>query len=701
MISRNRYRHSPWALLTTTLMFLTVACSEATAPETSAWTLTVEVAGSGSGTIVSAPAGIQCASDGGSCSSTFQEGTVVTLTASPETTSRFAGWFSGCTGDGACEVTMTADRSVEGRFNDLPAPTLEHGVVEGFVFLDGSAPGGLRILRSAADAMGLDPAGGATVTLTETSQTSTSYSDGYFRLGGLSPGLVNLSIAMGSSGAQVPVTVYPDALLNLGEPPVARAEAMELALTAVPELGENPAVWLLAPQHPLPAGVSIGEALQGDGGRPEEALQAESWLFYLDDNPRARFQKDVRYLLVGAADGQVTIRTAMSWPTLNGRQFYADAEANASSPDLIFDPGPVAPVGMATSLASAAPILTEGGTGQTFGIVVQGANDAGFPVDADNVHDLITQQLNGMAHEYRPPPPGQEGSPISAIRDSFRDICQKAGPDDTVIISLHGHGTRMGSVEIQTETNADGTRASYVPWHPEILPWNECGAGRIIIMADLCFSAKLQERMQTFVERFPQHFGGREVIVLASAAEDEVAGAAGRGDMALGLPRGGFFTSALLARLGSTMELTTETLVQAATMAGQDVAEFTAEDGLAPYASAADRLGQNAPPPWQRPLAPGETLHPDGTVTQWGVGLVIPGEGSVNVPLSQIQGYQIAGPHVPVTTERGCEHIHIHSNHSLGPYVIVVTRPGVGAFPLVDPLPSHCGFGPRIDIPFP
>lgn len=77
--------------------------------------LSVGRAGTGTGTVVSSPAGISC---GGTCSSSFAAGTVVTLTASAGTGSTFAGWSgAGCSGAGACTITVNAAQSVTATFN--------------------------------------------------------------------------------------------------------------------------------------------------------------------------------------------------------------------------------------------------------------------------------------------------------------------------------------------------------------------------------------------------------------------------------------------------------------------------------------------------------------------------------------------------------------------------------------------------------
>jgi N-acyl-D-amino-acid deacylase len=73
-------------------------------------TLTVDTtgSGSGSGTVTSSPPGVDC---GSTCAAAFDEGTVVTLTATPDARSEFTGWSNGCSGRGACIVMMDGDRS--------------------------------------------------------------------------------------------------------------------------------------------------------------------------------------------------------------------------------------------------------------------------------------------------------------------------------------------------------------------------------------------------------------------------------------------------------------------------------------------------------------------------------------------------------------------------------------------------------------
>jgi hypothetical protein len=81
-------------------------------------TLTVTTAGTGSGTVTSSPAGINCGND---CTEDYPENTQVTLTATPDNSSSFDAW----SGDADCSdgsVTMSADVSCVATFISTAPP---------------------------------------------------------------------------------------------------------------------------------------------------------------------------------------------------------------------------------------------------------------------------------------------------------------------------------------------------------------------------------------------------------------------------------------------------------------------------------------------------------------------------------------------------------------------------------------------------
>ena len=92
-----------------------------TASFTASASNTLTVNRSGSGSVVSLPAGIDC---GQICSAIFTGGTAALLTATPASGWTFAGWSGACTGTGACTVTMNASATVSAQFKDAVPPAL-------------------------------------------------------------------------------------------------------------------------------------------------------------------------------------------------------------------------------------------------------------------------------------------------------------------------------------------------------------------------------------------------------------------------------------------------------------------------------------------------------------------------------------------------------------------------------------------------
>ncbi len=95
------------------------------------FTLTVNKAGAGAGSVGSEPLGITCGAD---CSESYATGTTVTLVALPETGSVFAGWSGGsgsasCTGRGNCFVAVSAASSITATF--VPRQITYNIVLEG------------------------------------------------------------------------------------------------------------------------------------------------------------------------------------------------------------------------------------------------------------------------------------------------------------------------------------------------------------------------------------------------------------------------------------------------------------------------------------------------------------------------------------------------------------------------------------------
>ncbi len=145
---------------------MAVAANFSTAPT---FALSVSKAGTGSGTVTSAPSGISC---GATCSASFNGGTSVTLSATAAGGSTFAGWSGGgCSGTSTCTVALGANTTVTATFSTIPTFALsvaKAGTGSGTV---SSTPSGI----SCGATCGASFASGTSVTLTAVAASGSTF----------------------------------------------------------------------------------------------------------------------------------------------------------------------------------------------------------------------------------------------------------------------------------------------------------------------------------------------------------------------------------------------------------------------------------------------------------------------------------------------------------------------------------------------
>src|SRR5262245_17189095 len=101
--------------------------------------LAVMKMGEGNGRVLSSPPGITC---GASCSGTYPGGAVVSLSATPDASSRCVGWGGACAGTGPCTVTVSGAAVVTAVFDASVALSVsKRGTGSGKVK---SAPAGIK-----------------------------------------------------------------------------------------------------------------------------------------------------------------------------------------------------------------------------------------------------------------------------------------------------------------------------------------------------------------------------------------------------------------------------------------------------------------------------------------------------------------------------------------------------------------------------
>jgi phospholipase C len=108
-VTRNNF-----LLITTILTLAGLISAFPAAASATTYQVTVQLAGTSTGAVVSTPAGISC---GSTCSAPFTAGTLVTLKATAQAGGFFAGWSGACKGTGLCKLTVNSNETVTAAFN--------------------------------------------------------------------------------------------------------------------------------------------------------------------------------------------------------------------------------------------------------------------------------------------------------------------------------------------------------------------------------------------------------------------------------------------------------------------------------------------------------------------------------------------------------------------------------------------------------
>ncbi len=163
----------------------------------------VAIAGSGTGTVVSSPAGINCP---GTCSASYAQGTQVTLTETPGANIYFGGWSGACTGTANCSVTVSAAENVTATFNAADVLTVTtSGTGAGTVT---SSPAGISCTSGSSTGCTASFPPSTIVTLTESPGGTDTFSGWAGACSGTGACTITLSAAASvSAGFALPGTL--------------------------------------------------------------------------------------------------------------------------------------------------------------------------------------------------------------------------------------------------------------------------------------------------------------------------------------------------------------------------------------------------------------------------------------------------------------------------------------------------------------
>lgn len=496
------------------------------------------------------------------------------------------------------------------------------GSVVGWLYRDASAK--LQVGYSAAAPTGGTAVPGARVTIAGTPSAATTAADGSFTITGVPAGLATLKAQLGADTLQVPLTVINKAAVVVGNPPVTRAAASVAAKAEASKRGDLTHMDILAPQQPLPAAVEVLSTLDLRDGVPAPVpitFATPQWLYYVDLSPEARWMHDVLFVFVDAVSGVVSTRNGTSWPALNHCSYYALADANKTSPDVI-QAGTRASVPVSASETRAAapdePTRDHLGTSgcdnpQTWALMVRGDVGAGFEYDVPRMKTIFgSAPFPAAAQIYELICPGP-ANPKAVLLGYLADIVKKAKACDYVVVYITSHGSRPPGHQFLlnsgTTTAANGAVIkNYQYVSPTELDFSDCKGCHIVVIVDTCYSGNwIPLTKDTF-----QNMNGREVVLLTAADTSHVA--YGRltpqaivySGKTISVPRGGLFTSLILSQ--GPAAFTTPMLDT----------DLSAVYGLAvPLANVLNRAareGAQSPQTWQRTLIEGEKCE-SGTST--------------------------------------------------------------------------------------
>lgn len=128
---------------------------------------TISITVSGSGSVTSVPAGINCGSD---CSAAFEAGSSVTLSAAAASGAAFAGWSGGtCSGSGDCTLVASENVAVQAMF--AAANTVSVSVTGTGTGTVTSTPPGINCPPTCSTGF----AAGQTITLSATPSPATAF----------------------------------------------------------------------------------------------------------------------------------------------------------------------------------------------------------------------------------------------------------------------------------------------------------------------------------------------------------------------------------------------------------------------------------------------------------------------------------------------------------------------------------------------
>lgn len=179
-------------------------------------------------------------------------------------------------------------------------------------------------------------------------------------------------------------------------------------------------------------------------------LKSKAWFFWIDDDPKAQFEHENRFVLIDSRSGKVRVINSNWWPTVNGRNPYLSTQKYWSKGNWAYGnvtpPTAAASAGFAgASAASTTPVAsarfpaiphTAASTPEC-AVLIAGSDHAkaGFLDDVDGMERALTA-LGHTTTKIKPPAKNGKTEFEAAVKAAITDGCKN------VLLYLAGHGSK-------------------------------------------------------------------------------------------------------------------------------------------------------------------------------------------------------------------------------------------------------------------
>ncbi len=226
-------------------------------------------------------------------------------------------------------------------------------------------------------------------------------------------------------------------------------------------LADGDAVIAFTRKHPLNKNTRVAPyRKRGKSVR----LKRKAWFFWVDDEPKAQFEHNTRYVFIDAETGDVRVVKNKWWPTINGKTPWFASSKYWNKKNWVYS-NVTPPAGASTTSARVARALPQARVAASTtecAVLIAGSNDAkaGFLDDVDGMETALTG-LGFTTTKIKPPAKNGKAEFEAAVDALVKDGCKN------VLLYIASHGSKE-SVDMGKGTYTPKDMAALMDKHKGI-----------------------------------------------------------------------------------------------------------------------------------------------------------------------------------------------------------------------------------------